>query len=160
MDNVEAFIKAMNTINTQLYKMGKTLLKNDEDIGDAIQETILTAYEKLPTLKEDKYFNTWVTRIFINKCNLILNKKKSTINIEEAYFIGKKDKSLLDIELKEAIQSLDKKYKIVISLYYIMGFSLKEICSILNEKEGTIKSRLCRGRNALRKFYNFNEEVN
>lgn len=111
MDNVEAFIKAMDTINTQLYKMGKTLLKNDEDIGDAIQETILTAYEKLPTLKE-------------------------------------------------AIQSLDEKYKIVISLYYIMGFSLKEICSILNEKEGTIKSRLCRGRNALRKFYNFNEEVN
>ncbi|SFB30513.1 sigma-70 family RNA polymerase sigma factor [Clostridium frigidicarnis] len=156
----EAFIEAINSCTPTLYKIGKNMVENDEDIGDAIQDTILTAYEKVNTLKDSKYFNTWVVRIFINKCNCILNKRKPNIALDDAYNIGCKDGSIKDLELKEAINKLKKDYKLVIILYYIMGFSIKEICSILNEKEGTIKSRLCRARNDLRDFYGVNKEDN
>ena len=54
-------------MNTQsMYKVAWAYLKNDEDVADAIQETILKCYEKLSTLKKDSYFKTWMIRIL--KC--------------------------------------------------------------------------------------------
>ena len=54
-------------MNTQsMYKVAWAYLKNDEDVADAIQETILKCYEKLSTLKKDSYFKTWMIRILIN----------------------------------------------------------------------------------------------
>ena len=43
-------------------------VKNDEDVADAIQDTILSCYENLPGLKKNNYFKTWMIRILINKC--------------------------------------------------------------------------------------------
>ena len=81
--NREAFIKAINSCTKQLYKIGKSMRLNDEDIGDAMQETILTAYKKINTLKEPKFFKTWLVRIFINKCNSILNSNKKIVLLDE-----------------------------------------------------------------------------
>ena len=62
-------------MNTQsMYKVAWAYLKNDEDVADAIQETILKCYEKLSTLKKDSYFKTWMIRILINNCNEMLRK--------------------------------------------------------------------------------------
>ena len=51
-------------------------LKNDEDVADAIQDTILSCYENLRSLKQNRYFKTWMLRILINKCKDILKQKK------------------------------------------------------------------------------------
>ncbi|MEG1482250.1 sigma-70 family RNA polymerase sigma factor [Clostridium sp.] len=155
----EAFIKAINSSTPSLYKMSRTMIRNDEDIADIIQDTILTAYEKINTLKEPKYFNTWIIRILINKCNLHLKRNKNLINIDEVYNISSKDTDFKNLELKESINYLRKDYKIVITLYYIMGFSIKEISMTLNEKEGTVKSRLSRARNELRDYYSITKGV-
>ena len=64
-------------MNTQsMYKVAWAYLKNDEDVADAIQETIITCYENIDRLKEPKYFKTWLIRILINKCNDILRAGK------------------------------------------------------------------------------------
>ncbi len=51
-----------------MYKVAKSYLRYEEDVADAMQETILICYEKLGDLKEPKYFKTWMIRILINKC--------------------------------------------------------------------------------------------
>ncbi|EGT3616991.1 sigma-70 family RNA polymerase sigma factor [Clostridium perfringens] len=156
----EAFIEIINKSTKQMYGIGKSILKKDEDIGDAIQETIMIAYEKLHTLKEPKYFNTWLIRILINRCNYISNRNKKVISIEDINVVSSyKENGIRDLELKEAINELKEPYRVVITLYYIMGFSIKEISSILDEKEGTIKSKLSRARNDLRDFYGVNKGV-
>lgn len=154
-----AFIEIINGSTEQMYRIGKSILKNDEDVGDAMQETIMIAYERLHTLKEPKFFNTWLIRILINRCNYILNRNKKIISIDDINTISYKEKGIRNLELNEAINELKKDYRIVITLYYIMGFSVKEISAILDEKEGTIKSRLCRARNDLRDFYGVNKGV-
>ena len=73
----DAFIREVRDAEAMLYHISKSILKNDSDCGDAVQETILKAYEKLPTLKKEKYFRTWITRILINECKGILRKRKS-----------------------------------------------------------------------------------
>ena len=145
----EAFIKAINSCTKQLYKMGKTMRLDDEDIGDAM----------INTLKEPKFFKTWVVRIFINKCNSILNSKKKIVLLDDFKAVEEVCEVSSNEELQEAIEQLKKDYKTIINLYYIMGYSIREISYILEEKEGTVKSKLSRARNELRKIYKSKGEV-
>lgn len=157
--NREAFIKAINSCTKQLYKIGKSMRLNDEDIGDAMQETILTAYKKINTLKEPKFFKTWLVRIFINKCNSILNSNKKIVLLDDFKAVEEVCEASSNEDLQDAIDQLKEDYKNVINLYYIMGYSIREISYILEEKEGTVKSKLSRARSELRKVYKSKGEV-
>ncbi|WP_025691261.1 sigma factor [Paenibacillus zanthoxyli] len=65
----EAFIRLTRQIENGLYNTARAMVKKDEDIADALQETILKAYKSLDTLREPGFFKTWVYRILINECN-------------------------------------------------------------------------------------------
>ena len=60
-----------------LYRVSKSLLCNDTDCADAIQEAIVHSFAKLHTLKNDQYAKTWLIRILINECYTIMRKEKS-----------------------------------------------------------------------------------
>ena len=62
-----------------MYKVAKAILKNDDDVADAMQETILTCWEKIDSLKKEDYFKTWRIRILINQCNSIYRKRKKLV---------------------------------------------------------------------------------
>lgn len=70
-----AFQQLMEQEGKAMYKVAKTILKNDDDVADAMQETALACWEKLDTLKKDRYFRTWLTRILINNCNAICRQR-------------------------------------------------------------------------------------
>ena len=57
-----------------LYRVAKTLLYNDADCADAIQETIVKAFSKIHTLKKEQYAKTWLIKILINECYAIMRK--------------------------------------------------------------------------------------
>lgn len=60
----------------QLYRIAKSILRSDEDCADAAQETVMKAFEKLHTLRDDRYAKTWLIRILINECFRIADKQK------------------------------------------------------------------------------------
>lgn len=163
----EAFISIINEHLQMMYKVAKTRLSSEEDIGDAIQETILSAYKSICVLKNTSYFKTWLIKILINKCNDIISKNKKVIYVED-YYESIENEDLLEakvsieenIVFNETLNSLDESYKTVIVLYYVSGFNTREISEILKEKEGTIKSRLSRARQKLKEIYlkSYNEE--
>ena len=163
----EAFISIINEHLQMMYKVAKTRLTSEEDIGDAIQETILSEYKSICVLKNTSYFKTWLIKILINKCNDIISKNKKVIYVEDYYESIENEDSLEDkdsieenIVFNETLNSLDESYKTVIVLYYVSGFNTREISEILKEKEGTIKSRLSRARQKLKEIYlkSYNEE--
>ena len=78
-----AFAELMQGHMQEMYKVGLAILMNDEDVADAVSETILNCFEKLNTLREDKYFKTWMTRILINNCYKILEDRKRQTGLEE-----------------------------------------------------------------------------
>lgn len=147
----DAFTELMQGHMQDMYKVGLAILMNDEDVADAIGDTILTCYEKLNTLKDDKYFKTWLTRILINNCYAILDKGKRRADLEEW-----EEPSVTDdynIELKEALASIDEKYRAVITLYYAEELSTAEIAKLLHIPKSTVTTRLQRGREALADYY-------
>ncbi|MDV4149274.1 RNA polymerase sigma factor [Clostridium sp. AL.422] len=155
----EAFIKLINEYTLDMYKVAKSKLNSEEDIGDAIQETILSAYKNICILKEVRYFKTWIIKILINKCNDIINKNKKIVYVEEYYDDSNNSLAVDNITIEENIifletlSILNEEYRIVVILYYVEGFNTREISKILKEKEGTIKSRLSRARKQLKEYY-------
>ena len=154
----DAFIREVRNAEAMLYHISKSILKNDSDCGDAVQETLLKAYEKLPMLKEEKFFRTWITRILINECKGILRKQKKVVPYEDYMGNVRLSEENRYHHLYMAIMELPEDLRILVTLYYIEGFSQKEISEILEIPEGTIKSRLSRARDFLKTQLSDEEE--
>ena len=151
--DADAFLELMEQNSLNMYKVARAILQNDEDAADAIQDTILTCFEKLDTLKKPEYFKTWMTRILINECNKILRHYR---HIKMPEFIPEqsiRDSSIAEIEFKQMLELVDEKYRVVLVLYYVYGFKLQDISELLGINENTVKTRLVRARNQLGELY-------
>ncbi len=149
----EAFGQLIRMHTPSMYKVAKAILKNDEDAADAIQETALTCWEKLGTLKKDKYFKTWMTRILINHCNQIYRQRSRMVSEVVLPEEGAAEESYAAVEWKEFLQCLEEKYRVVTILYYVEGFKIREIAEILEVNEKTISGRLATARDRMEKQY-------
>ena len=147
----DAFSSLIYFYMKDLYRVAISILMNDEDAADAIQDTILGCWEKLHTLKQEKYFKTWLTRILINHCYDMRKKQQRMTTMEDYEEPVAEDQ--YNVELKEALGQLDEKYRIVLLLYYGEGFKIKEIAQILEMDENTVKTRLSRGRKKFEHAY-------
>ncbi|MGL6184239.1 MAG: sigma-70 family RNA polymerase sigma factor [Clostridium chrysemydis] len=147
----DSFSKLIKENKLNLYKVSKGILKRECDIEDAIQNTIINAYENIENLREEKYFKTWLIRILINECKKILIKSKDIISLEEIQEISNKctDDSYENLDLKDAIEKLPKETKEIILLYYFEDMKQKDIAKILNLKDSTVRTRLLRGKKKL-----------
>ena len=128
----EAFIALIEEHKQALYKVAVGILKNDADAVDAIQDTILSRYENLRGLREPKYFKTWLARILMNHCNHILRGRKKMVPIQEHPELLETKADTSGREFLELLNQLEDQYRIVLLLFYVEGFSIKEIlCQII-----------------------------
>ena len=73
--DADAFVQMIEGNRQSLYKVAVCYVKNPEDAADIIQDTILTAFEKIGDLRQPKYFRTWLIRLLINKAKDFLEKR-------------------------------------------------------------------------------------
>ncbi len=147
--DTDAFIQLIEEYKTALYKVAKTYLKNEEDVADVIQGTILSAYEHIGELKTVSYFKTWLIRILINHCTDVVRQQKRVVSMEQA---EEQTGTFLesDYEFYELIRELPEKDRTIFLLYYGECFNAREIAELLGWNENTVKSRLQRGRKKLK----------
>lgn len=144
----EQFTAQVLSAEEMLYKVAMTMLRNEDDALDAIQNAVLRAYERLDTLKKEEYFRTWITRILINVCNRQLRSRKKTAAYHETQQAAASPQEAA--EVRAAVEGLPMKLRQVVVLYYMQDFSTKEIASILRIPKGTVLSRLSRARELLK----------
>ena len=147
----EIFVNGINENRLSFYKTAKAILKNEEDVEDALQDALEMAYKNIEKLNEERYFKTWMTRILINKCYDIRKKNQNIICLDEYEEPAACDE--YNLELKEALAALDEKYRIIMILFYSEGYRIREISDILKIPESTVKTRLQRGREKLEVYY-------
>ncbi|MDE5933363.1 MAG: sigma-70 family RNA polymerase sigma factor [Lachnospiraceae bacterium] len=148
--NKKQFTAQVLEAEKSLYHIAKSILKNDEDCADAMQNAILHAFEKLHTLRNEMYFKTWLTRILINECNYIIRSRKEQIPYEDYYEEAQTPTHEDYSEVFEAVMELEHHYRVPFVLFYVEGFSIKEICQILKLSQSTVKTRLYRSRKLLK----------
>lgn len=133
-----------------MYHIAKSLLYNDADCADAIQEAIVKAFSKLHTLKDDSYARTWLIRIVMNECYAIMRREKKIISLEE-YQMDEQAAEQKDYsDLYEAIFKLPEQMKLCVTLYYMEGYSVKEVAALLDTTESAVKNRLAKARGKLK----------
>lgn len=151
--DADAFAELIWENMQSMYKVGRSVLKNDEDVADAVQEAVLAAFERLSQLKEPRAFRTWLMRILMNKCYDLLRKRTQVIPMETLPEDLASDTGYENAEWREALSCLDEKYRSTMLLYYVEGFKTGEIGQILGVPEATVRTRLARGRKQLFSMY-------
>ena len=151
MDKTE-FTAAVLEAEQTLYRVARTMLGSEHDCADAAQQAILRAWEQLGTLRNPRYFKTWLTRILINECNAMLRQRQRLAPYEPEIAESIPAPAPEDhSDLYAALLALDEKYRLPVVLYYLEGFKTREIASMLGVPEGTVKTRLRAAREQLRK---------
>lgn len=152
----EQFTTKVLEAEQSLYRVAKSILKNDDDCADAMQNAVLSAYSALASLKKEEYFQTWLTRILVNECYTLIRKRKPYVPYEEYMAaeeghgdIFESGGQLAFSEVFLEIQKLEEKYRVPFVLHYVEGYSIKEIAKMLRCSQGSIRTRLYRSRNLL-----------
>lgn len=141
------------------------LLKDKETCEEVVQDSFITAYEKIKQLEDPTKLKSWLTSIAVNRCRMQMRKwswKNVFLNLEwfqhtqedetvegpEIHFLHNLENQILSSK----IQQLDYKYREVIILFYFNELKISEIAALLKSTEGTVKSRLNRGRILLKQL--------
>lgn len=140
----------------KLFAVGFRYLKSTAESEDVVINSFLKIFDHLTTFeyKTDSGLYSWMKKILINECLMVLRKKKQLNFASEDYFEGQETSvmPLSDLEEEDIfnmILSLPNGYRIVFNLFAIEGFTHKEIAERLNITEATSKSQLFKAKKTL-----------
>jgi RNA polymerase sigma-70 factor (ECF subfamily) len=165
-----AFAELVELYKDKIFHLAYRMLNNRHEAEDAVQETFLRVYTNLHRYDETQKFSTWIFRIGTNLCIDRLRKRKNmTYSLDAempdcegndyyAMLPGHEDTPEKQVivsetqqQIRDAIETLPVKYKSVVILRYLHDMSLQEIGDVLDMPVTTVKTRVHRGREFLRK---------
>ncbi|MHB1921723.1 MAG: RNA polymerase sigma factor [Chitinophagaceae bacterium] len=153
----------MRKYNLRLYRISMSIINDDQEAEDIMQNTYINAYRQLSGFQHKSNFSTWITRILINES--LLHKKRKLKhekvvmeNTNNEYHHETPLDGLMNKELKEilekAVAQLPEKYRMVFVMREVQGMSTNETMEALNLGESNVKIRLNRAKEMLRNFLN------
>lgn len=142
--------RILNIYGDSLYRLALSYLHNDADAQEAVQDTVIQLLRYDPDFAGDTMKEKgWLMKTISNLCRNRLRAQNAHPEAElDETFAGSEEKDLGFVW--EAVSQLPVRYREVIHLFYQEGYSTKEIARILDRKEGTVRSDLSRGREALK----------
>lgn len=149
--DADAFIELIEENKMTLRRVAYGYFRDEEDVADVIQDTILGAFEHIHELKKPEFFRTWLVRILINHCNRVYNQNKKSCSLDGIPEEAEPSCGTNDVEFYAMLWSLPEDSRMIFQLYYGERFTTKEISEMLRMKESTVKSRLHRGKKQLRR---------
>ena len=145
--NSEEFARAIVDMSPVLHRIAYTQLRQAADREDAVQEAIRRAWEKRSHLRNERYAQTWVIRILLNVCDNIRRRDGRAIPVE---YVPSAAQPASPTPLLDALRQLEDRYRLPIMLHHIEGYDVAEVAAMLRSPQGTVNSRLARGRAKLR----------
>ena len=142
------FVKEIEAHSGMLYRVAYTILRDDDACKDALQDAALKAWEKRFSLREERYFRTWITRILINNCYDLQSKRRRIVALDA---IREPQVPPPDLSLSLALQALPEKLRLPLMLCYSEGMSYQEIAQTLHLPMPTVRGRIHRAKEELRK---------
>lgn len=174
--DMSAFDEFTKMYQNRVVNIAYSLLSDREDALDAAQEVFIKIYRNVSGFRGDSSVSTWVFRITQNVCRDFLRKRKAAPTVQ-SIDNDDEDEPKLEIAdetdspeqvseknervrvLRRAISELEENQRTVLTLFDIEGMSYEEISCIVKCPIGTVKSRLYRARESLRKILTENKEL-
>jgi RNA polymerase sigma-70 factor (ECF subfamily) len=164
-NNAKAQMQLYDMYCDAMFTIALRYVKDSFVAEDIMQDAFIKVFKNMQYFKGEVTIGAWIKKIVINQCIDYLKKKKielvsideKQLTIEDAQDWIVKDEVAVDFIIS-AINSLPEKYKVVLNLYLIEGFSHKEIATFLNITEVASRTQLMRGKTKLKgqlKQYNY-----
>ncbi|MCT4611912.1 MAG: sigma-70 family RNA polymerase sigma factor [Clostridia bacterium] len=169
--NINAFEGLVFRYESKIYNIAYRMFNNHEDANDMAQEALIKIYKNLSKFNFESQFSTWVYRVVVNTCLDEIRKRKNKKEVSmDKEIETAESKAMREFEsavkspeeqaienetikeVRECIDELKPEFKSIIVLRDINGFSYTEIAGVLEIKEGTVKSRIARARENLKKI--------
>jgi RNA polymerase sigma-70 factor (ECF subfamily) len=147
-----AFEQLVERHQHSLFNLAARTLGSADDAADAVQEAFIRAWLALPRFRGGARFSTWLYRITLNAAHdqrakrrtEPLDEVREPANPQDAFLIAE-----LSTSLQGALDALEEDYRVAVVLYDLLGCSYAEIAELTDVPEGTVKSRIFRGRSRL-----------
>lgn len=169
--SADRFIRLVSPHERQLYFLCYHMMGNQQDAEDCAQEAMLKAYRAFDRFRGDSKLSTWLYTIASRVCTDLLRKRKELVSLdslrEEGFEASSDEPSpYLSLEagerrrlLQEAIQRLPAQQRQVVVLCDLNGLSYEEAAAALDCPVGTVRSRLSRGRQELKRILSQDREL-
>ncbi|PLX05439.1 MAG: RNA polymerase [Marinilabiliales bacterium] len=152
-----------------MYNASFRIVQDSLEAEDIMQESFLSAFEKLHTYKNEVSFGAWLKRIVVNNSlDAIRKRKAELVDIDNTVIEIEEDITDTDYEavknkaalIKETINQLADGYRIILNLYLIEGYDHEEISEIMNISSSTSRSQYARARKKLLELLSQKQETN
>ncbi len=161
--DADAYVELIADYRIRLYRKATSIIGNAEDAEDVLQDALVTAYQALARFRGESGIYTWLFRIVVNKCRDHLRSRRSgheepldpaTVVISDDRASVEKNHELSDDAryLMERINTLDRKYRQILIYRYFDDLSYQEIAELIHVNIGTVKSRLFKARELLKRL--------
>ena len=150
IDKKKWFCDNIKDLENGMYRLSYSILRNETDAQDAVQEAIYRSYKNLEFLKDKRKFKSWIYKIITNTSFEMLKNKKDYLDIEQENVQEDKIDIDTNLTLWNAVQGLEQPYRTTITLFYYEDMSIKEISKITGTKIDAIKKQLSRGREKIK----------
>lgn len=146
----EKFLWAYEEFRKTVYSVIYSYVRNTEDASELSQDTFIKLYTYDGGFDSDEHIKAWLIRVAINSCNNHFRSKKHISASPIPDDLPSDEEHELD-EIIVEVMKLPEKYRIPVHLFYYEEYSVSEIAKILELPEATVKTRLKRGRDKLKK---------
>ena len=150
----ERFVAQVTELQETLYRTARSILRNEQDAQDAVQEAVTQAFARLHTLRDPAKFKPWLLRILVNTCYDACRRRRSTVYLEavEETLAAPQSDCEERMSLWSAVMRLPEEQKAVVTLFYYEDLPIRAISEVLGVTQGTVKTRLSRARRRLRQM--------
>lgn len=143
------FVSTVRRLEGRMYRTAISILWNDADAADAIQECILKAWQRRYRLRDESRVDAWMMRILINECrNIQRGNRRRPAPLETVEWQAAEQEAP-DMKLRAALQRLPVQYRLPLIMHHLEGCSLEEISETLRLPMTTLKGRLYQARKRL-----------
>jgi RNA polymerase sigma-70 factor, ECF subfamily len=167
--DADAFRAIMRINNQKLYRLARSIIRNDSEAEDIVQETYVTAFAHLSSFRGEASLATWLSRIAINEALGRLRKRRRAVSVisgepaSDAHIIpfplaasgDDPERTMAQRQIlrlvEQATDTLPDVYRTVFVARVIEGLSMEETADLLGLKPQTVKTRLHRARALVRK---------
>ena len=152
MQSIDCVREAVHKYGDMLYRLCFVMLRNTADAEDAVQETFIAYTTKSPVFSDKEHEKAWLLKVASNKCRDILRfrNRHQLTELSELEAVVQDDESS---HILEALMELPEKFRLVLTLYYIDEYKVKEIVEIIKKTPSAVKMRLQKGRKLLEEKY-------
>ena len=147
----DAFAARVTAMQQSLYRVAASYLRGEADRLDAVCEAVARAWEKRGTLRDERLFATWLTRILIRECVNIQRRQRRTVPVDILPEQAQEDESDAVRSLREAMETLPQRQRTMVVLHYMEDYDVREVARIMGTTRGAVCAGLSRAREALRR---------